>query len=144
MFKNNSEEILSLQPTHHSMLVGRDRSRITVVNNQRPHRRVRFSQRLAKLTHVDGAGISSNKIGPLESRSVEFEKSARAQYRAASRVSPCADQRRQAEDIAYGHGAACVTLQTVVDTNKRGRVGCIFVTDALDGVFGNAGDLRDA
>src|SRR5262245_42666428 len=88
--------------------------------------------------------MTLNQIGTLQSVIVVFEKSTRAQDRAAAGIPPGAEQRRQTENVANGHAASGVALQSVIHADEGGRVRRVFVRDALDGGFRNSRDLADA
>jgi hypothetical protein len=62
---HHDEQIVAHQALVYTLQVGRDRCRITVIDEQRLDRRViQFGERLAQLVHVDRARAGRNKVGP--------------------------------------------------------------------------------
>src|SRR5205085_2262375 len=85
-------------------------------------------------------------VRPLDCLKVHFcerIKSAAAEESAAARMAPRTHERRQAKDVAHGHAAARMTLQTIVHPNEC-RLGFgVLVRDALDRFNVDSGNLRD-
>ena len=144
LLQHHGEEIVTAQTGQHGSLIGRDRGRVAVVDDQRLDRRAGFlrrgngidrarvvvglgqvgrvqAQRIAQTVHVDGArAAAGQQIGALQTAEIQVaEGAAGAQLDAAAMVAPGADQRRQAGDGAHGHAAAPVTLHAVVDADGR-------------------------
>ena len=67
-------------------------------------------------------GWPSNQVGPLERRAVDRKGAGRRQQRAASRIAPRADQRREAGDRAHGVAATGHPLHAVVEADRSRRV----------------------
>ena len=104
------------------------------------------AQRIAQAVHVDRAGRpAGQEIGPIETRAVQVAKKAGGgKLDAAAQLAPCADQRGQTGDGAHGHPAAVVALETVVDANRRGPDGGVFLGQLADPRRWDAGEGRCA
>ena len=123
VLEHHGEQILAREPAQHRVAIRRDRGRIAVVDDERPHRRtadagVALRERLAEPDHVDRARWRA-EIGPLERRAVEREVRRRGELHAAAGAAPVARDRRQAGDVAHGHPAAGMALQPVVHADER-------------------------
>ena len=69
--------------------------------------------------HVDRSRRAADEVGALERRDIDRIGARRRQQRAAGRIAPRADQRRQAGDGAHGVAAAGMALHAVVDADRR-------------------------
>src|SRR5215475_12193000 len=86
VFEHDSKQVRALESCQHLLLVRRNGGGIAVVNDDRADRRFRSHQCIAKAAHVDGSGIPSDQVGPLERSVVVLEKSARAEDGSAAWV----------------------------------------------------------
>ena len=94
MLENNCEQVVAFEALEYALLIRCYGSRIGVVNNNGPHRRICIRECLAQSAHVDCSGTALDQIRTFESRIVVFEKPARTQNCAATRIAPRSDQGR--------------------------------------------------
>src|SRR5207247_9328682 len=94
MLEENGQEFAAFEALEYAVLSRCDGSGVGVVNNNGPHRRICIRECLAQSADVDCSGTALDQIRTFESRIVVFEKPARTQNCAATRIAPRSDQGR--------------------------------------------------
>ena len=141
---DHREEVLAAQALHDLVLLGSDRRRVRVVDEEGLHRRgeALVGEGTPELAHVEGPGARRREVGALENLRPHRERARGGEQHASPHVAPGPRHRGQARDRPHRHPPAGVAVQAVVETDGRGPRGAVGSRKPLDFGFGQAGDRR--